>query len=531
MQNAGHLSEAIASHSKAIDLRPDYASAYFNLGNAFLKQGENEKAIESYVKTLKLNPNHHKALLNAGHIFNDQNEITAAISSFKKAIQINPGLTEAHNSLGAVMNELTKYSKALEYYSNSLALNPNDAVAHAGISSAYHHSGCIDHSIEHAKKISIAPEMSEHYCKLSACQRAKGNLKESRLTLQQALKIDPNNATAYYLLSLQLTNSSDAEKLIQLTEKLEPLHLTQKESISLQFAKANCFHKLKKYKDASSYLAKANASKLLRHPSDLSTWQQRSLQSLNNISCFQDAQPQDGNNRIFIIGVPRCGSTLLESILATNPLLKDLGETSALRDVITHALEHTNNGKKLHLSKQYAKEIGSSCTDKTYTIDKNLYNFVHSRLIASSMPAAKIIHCSRNPLDNILSMLRANLVFGNNYASDPVDAAKMIIMQEKTLNRTKVEYPRHIFSLNYDALVNDPKQVIEPLIEWLGLAWSENYLHPELVKRTILTASVVQARKPISNKSVGGWKNYKTLLEPASRILRDSNLFNDYTFE
>ena len=70
-------------------------------------------------------------------------------------------------------------------------------------------------------------------------------------------------------------------------------------------------------------------------------------------------------------------------------------------------------------------------------------------------------------------MLRANLVFGNNYASDPVDAAKMIIMQEQTLNRTKVEYPGHIFSLNYDALVNDPKQVIEPLIEWLGLAWSE----------------------------------------------------------
>ena len=107
----------------------------------------------------------------------------------------------------------------------------------------------------------------------------------------------------------------------------------------------------------------------------------------------------------------------------------------------------------------------------------------------------------------------------------------MIVMQEQILRQAKADYPDQIFSINYDILVNNPEQSIKTLIAWLGLAWSEYYLHPERLERTILTASVVQARKPINNKSVGGWKNYKDLLEPAFQILRESNLFDSAIFE
>ena len=147
------------------------------------------------------------------------------------------------------------------------------------------------------------------------------------------------------------------------------------------------------------------------------------------------------------------------------------------------------------------------------------------------MPSAKIIHCYRNPLDNILSMLRTRLVYGNNYTSDPADAARMIIMQEQTIRQAKQDYPGQIFSLNYDTVVNVPEQTIRTLIAWLELRWSENYLHPERLRRTILTASVVQARKSINNKSVGGWKNYRDLLEPAIQILHDSKLFDNNILE
>ena len=142
------------------------------------------------------------------------------------------------------------------------------------------------------------------------------------------------------------------------------------------------------------------------------------------------------------------------------------------------------------------------------------------------MPSARIIHCRRHPLDNILSMLRSNLKAGNNYTSDPLDAAKFLIHQEETMSRFKVAYQKHIFTFDYDLFVSNPEKIFRPLIDWLGLEWSETYLHPEKNNRLINTASVIQARQPIHSKSVGGWKKYRELLKPAEVALIESGIFN-----
>tara|TARA_B100000925_G_C21748535_1_gene362420 strand:- start:133 stop:564 length:432 start_codon:yes stop_codon:yes gene_type:complete len=142
------------------------------------------------------------------------------------------------------------------------------------------------------------------------------------------------------------------------------------------------------------------------------------------------------------------------------------------------------------------------------------------------MPSARIIHCRRHPLDNILSMLRANLTAGNNYTSDPLDAAKFLIHQEDTMNKFKSTYEKHIYTFDYDAFTSNPQKTLHPLINWLGLKWSERYLHPETNSRLINTASVIQARQPITSKSVGGWKNYRELLKPAEEALAESGIFN-----
>jgi len=532
LKEIGCLSEAIESHAKAINLKPDFSDAHYNLGNSLTEKGETEKALASYVRALEINPNHAKALVNAGNIFFEREEMIAAISAYEKAIQIDPNLLSAHKSLGAALEDQTNYKEASKCFTNCLNINPNDARAHSSLSRNLMHIGNINRAIEHAKKaISIEPLNSNYYCTLSKCERARGDFQASRLALHQALKVDPNNTDAFALLSTQIIDKADAEKLLQSMESINTQGLKNKELSCLEFAKANCFHKAKKYESASLHLSKANELKLSFRPSDLSKHLETNQKRRSDTNYFQDPHPQDGSNRIFIVGVPRCGSTLLESILATNPLLKDLGETNALNQAIAHGAENTNTQQKYNLSALYAEKIAASATSHTNTIDKNLYNFLNAHHIARSMPSAKIIHCHRHPLDNILSMLRANLVAGNNYSSDPADAATMIVMQEQVLKQAKQDYPKQIHSIEYDKLVNDPKKELKPLIAWLGLIWSENYLHPELVERTILTASVAQARKPISNKSVGGWKNYRDLLEPAAQILRDSKLFDNAIFE
>ena len=174
------------------------------------------------------------------------------------------------------------------------------------------------------------------------------------------------------------------------------------------------------------------------------------------------------------------------------------------------------------LSDVYLREIKKSAQDALLTVDKNLYNYQRVGHIIRGMPAAKIIHCRRDPLDNILSMLRSNLRRGNNFTSDPLDAAKFILSHQRLIDRFSSNHKNQIYTFNYDDFANSPESTIRPLIQWLGLPWSRTYLHPEKNQRIVNTASAIQVRKPINNLSVEGWKRYRDILDPA-RIFLDAN--------
>ena len=263
-------------------------------------------------------------------------------------------------------------------------------------------------------------------------------------------------------------------------------------------------------------------------PSNLSALLDKNKQLIKSAERIKINDAHIGAGKIFIVGVPRCGSTLLESALATNGNIKDLGETTALTQAFIEFISKNKLADKdrLDLAAAYEAQIKERLDEFTHSVDKNLYNFRLAGAIARAMPAAKIIHCRRHPLDNILSMMRSNLETGNNYTADPVDAAKFLIHQEEILTEVKSRHGKNIFTFNYDEFVNEPEQTIRPLIEWLDLEWTINYLHPERSERSINTASVIEARQPISNKSVGGWKNYRELLKPAEDILNGNSFFN-----
>ena len=295
----------------------------------------------------------------------------------------------------------------------------------------------------------------------------------------------------------------------------------------LEFAAANINHKSKNYAKAAQCLSKANKLKLSYYPSDLSNHLRLTKQMTALASQISAGKPRDGEGKIFIIGVPRCGSTLLESILSTDPNICDLGESGALSEALIEIINKISTKEATpSLSEEYTERIKDKLASQTHTIDKNLYNFQRTEAIVRAMPSARIIHCRRHPLDNILSMLRSNLQAGNNYTSDPLDAAMFLIHQEETMSGFKRKYEKHIFTFDYDTFTSTPEKTLHPLIDWLGLEWNEQYLHPETNNRLINTASAIQARQPITSKSVGGWKNYRELLKPAEEALIESGIFN-----
>ena len=218
---------------------------------------------------------------------------------------------------------------------------------------------------------------------------------------------------------------------------------------------------------------------------------------------------------IFIVGMFRSGSTLVESILSTKNDVYDLGETNILEEAF---LEYKKSSQEIDLFELYCKKIINK-TDLNITTNKWLNNYQYAGVIAQHIPNAKIIHCYRNPLDNILSIYRGHFAGCHYYSSSLIDCARVYLDQDEIMSKYKNRFRSEIYDLDYDLLVGNPNKEIKKLITWLGWKWESKYLSPHLNKRSVKTASNVQVRSPINSKSVGGWKNYKEMLKPAMKII------------
>jgi hypothetical protein len=282
------------------------------------------------------------------------------------------------------------------------------------------------------------------------------------------------------------------------------------------------------YKEGSKYLQLANNLKLNLTPYKNDTFIKKSKRLLiesekQNINTKKESSYFES---IFIVGMPRSGSTLLESILSMNNDVYALGEINILEKAF---LESKNYKGKLNFSELYKEKVKNK-TKLNITTNKNLYNFQYAGIIANQMPNAKIIHCFRNPLDNILSIYRANFNKGNEYSSSLVDCAKVYLNQAEIMAEYKKKFKSKIYQLNYDSLVIEPNQEIRSLISWLGWRWNDKYLSPHLNLRSVSTASSVQVRSPINSKSVGGWRNYKEMLEPAMKIITQNKIYKELKY-
>ena len=324
------------------------------------------------------------------------------------------------------------------------------------------------------------------------------------------------NSNSYYELSTMYDFSSHNELLKTLLNiKIE--NLSQKDKIYFCYSKANIYHQIKEYKKSSYFLKIANEEKLKIQPSDikikLSTGEKyRNLKISKNLNI----ENNDSNRYLFIVGMPRSGSTLLESILSLNVEVEDLGEVSFLEESLQQT-EHLLEVKNL-----YADKVKLINSEKKIFTDKNLFNFLYCPIICKLFPNARIIHCSRNPLDNILSIYRTNFL-NQSFSSSLKDIAEIYIYQMKLMHEYKNKFGSIIYSYDHDKVVHNPEESIKNLINWLDWKWSDKYLSPQKSKRSVFTASSAQVREKINSHSSGYWKNYEELLKPISVLFPSYN--------
>ena len=433
------------------------------------------------------------------------------------------------SNYGIFLNEIGKHKEAELELKKAISLNPEYPNAYYNLAVLYIGQGNFEKAeLELKKTIKLKSDFAIAHYNLGFILKDQGRLKEAETHTQKALEIDPQFTDAYLSLSTMQTSDTSQKWHNQLFSESLLKNKNNRELVNIFFARSNIFHRKGKYEESAENLITANNIKLRIYKSEANLLIDKT-KKLKISSENYERNNQEFKNypmSIFIVGLPRCGSTLIESIISLNSKVRDLGEVNILEKSYR---EYKQSEKKINLSEIYWKKL--EITDnKTTTTNKWLFNYQYAGIIAKAIPNAKIIHCYRNPLDNILSTYRAHFATGNNFSSSLVDSAEVYSDQDEIMQTYKKEFKNHIYSLNYDELVTHPSKEIKSLIRWLGWNWNDLYLSPHLNNRKVSTRSNVQVRSPINTKSLGGWKNYKEMLRPAMEIITKKNKYKDLKY-
>ena len=489
----GNITEAAKYYQYFINQGFEDYGVFSNYGVILRGLGKLKEAEFCYRKAIKINPDFYKAHFNLGNVMKDLGKLKEAEFCYLKAIEINPDFADAYSNLGNVLRDLGNLNQAEISFRKAIKINPNFAIFHSN---------------------------------LGGILKDLGKLKEAESSCLKAIEINPDYARAYFSISnLKYSNKNKKWKENVFSESIL-INKSRKDQIDIYFARANVLHNEKNYIKSAKNLKLANGLKLCISPSKIESILNKSKLLLFESDKTESIEEDNLKNpqSIFIVGMPRCGSTLLESILSMNNNVDDLGEIEILEELY---LEIKKSDQSLSLAKNYWKKIQNSNKDFNITTNKNLFNYQYTGIIAKQIPNSKIIHCFRNPLDNILSLFRAHFARGIEYSSSLSDSAKVYLDQETIMAEYKNRFKTKIYDLNYDSLVTNPREEIRSLISWIGWKWEDKYLSPHLNSRSVLTRSNVQVRYPINSKSIGNWKNYKEMLQPAIEIINQNNKYKN----
>ena len=433
------------------------------------------------------------------------------------------------SNYGIFLNEIGKHKESESKLKKAISLNPEYANAYYNLAVLFIGQGNLEKAeLELKKAIKLKSDFAIAHYNLGFILKDQGRLKEAESYTQKALKVNPQLTDAYLSLSTIQTSKTTQKWHDQLFSENILKNKNNRELVNIFFARSNIFHRKGQYEESAENLVNANNMKLRMHKSevDLLIDKTKKLKISSDNYENNNQKFEHYSMSIFIVGLPRCGSTLVESIISLNTKVKDLGEVNIFEESYR---EYKQSEKQKSLSEIYWKKL--EITDsKTITTNKWLFNYQYAGIIAKAIPNAKIIHCYRNPLDNILSTYRAHFATGNNFSSSLVDSAEVYSDQDEIMQTYKKKFKNHIYSLNYDELVTHPSKEIKSLISWLGWNWNDLYLSPHLNNRKVSTRSNVQVRSPINTKSLGGWKNYKEMLKPAMEIITKKEKYKDLKY-
>jgi len=531
----GKHDEAIANFRRAIILKPNFPMLHNNLGNALRAKGLFVEAVLSFRQALKLEPDYAPAHYNLGNVLLDEGKLEEAAASFHQAINLKPGYAEAHNNLGNILSDQGRLDDAASCFRRALALKPDFAEAHNNLGNTLTDQGLLAEAIaSYQQAISLKPEFAEAHYNLGFTYRHSGMTEDAISSYRKAISLKPDYAKAYKGLSaiVKFTELTDE---VHAMENLYAGELSDTERIDLGFALGKVFEDLKDYDRAFRYILEANRLKRrsidysIQKDSDLFEKIKKTF-SPGFFASHDDSGTED-DTPIFILGMPRSGTTLVEQILASHPQVFGAGELTVLQELVSstcpggeaaqypECLPDLDADALRRMGSDYLKGIRVYAEDAPHITDKMPHNFLHVGLIRTILPRARVIHCTRNPMDTCLSIFKNDFAGTHNYAYDMVELGRYYTLYQDLMAYWEESLPGFMYSLRYEDMIADQRKQTEDLLAFCGLPWDDACLAFYRTRRRVSTASLAQVRQPIYKDSVELWKRYEKQLEPLRKAI------------
>jgi tetratricopeptide (TPR) repeat protein len=541
----GDAAGALPHLEHAAALRPELVEAHGALGNAFLELGQGKRAIAAYRRAIEIDPNAALVQFNLGNAFRAEGRLEAALITYREALSADPRLVQAAINAGGVFGDLHRHTEAERYYRQALAIDPNAALAHTGLSLVRRAQGAIDEAISEAERgVALDAHLPDTHSALGLCLQTLGKFDAAATAFRRALAIDPSYPAAL----VQLTNMrgielTEAERT-RIEQALERPKLSKQERASLHFAIGAAADGRSEYDKAFAHYAKANAIKVETHPYD-PVQIERQVDALIETfdRAFFEARLDFGassDRPIFVLGMPRSGTTLIEQILASHPAVHGGGELSAADLLVTGLdllpvvrgarLEYPKSARVLDragaetLAEGYLAKIGQGVDKALHVTDKRPWNFLRVGVIALMLPHARIVHCTRDPRDTCLSCYFQDFAEPLPFTNTLDRLGRYYLAYERLMAHWRSALPRPMLEVPYEELVADPERWCRRILEHCALPWDDSVLRFFATNRSVHTASFWQVRQPIYLSSVGRWKHYRDHLAPLFEALgRDAN--------
>ena len=536
LRDLGRLEDALASYDRALALKPNSVGALYNRGNALRDLHQPEAALASYDQVLALRPDHAEAHNSRGTALKELRRPEAALASYDRALVLRPDYVEALYNRGIVLRDLRRPDEALASYDKALALRPDypEALNNRGAALRDLHQ-CEEALASYDQALALRPDYAVVHDNRAVILTELGRFEEAGAAIARAIALAPHRVRNYYDLTLLVerwtTDDPHLRAMEELAQDIDALGVDER--IELHFALGKAYAAAVSPERSFQHLLAGNALKRKQTRYDEAT----ALGSLDSTRAQYSAaliRRRAGRGDpaavpVFILGMPRSGTSLVEQILASHPAVFGAGEIEDFAQAVEDlgrparpALQPHETAEPMisdeglrQLGAAYLGRITALAPAATRITNKTPENFRLAGLIHLALPNARIIHVRRDPVDTCLSCF-SQLFAGNlPYTYDLGELGRYYRGYAALMAHWRSVLPEPVMiDVDYEAVVADLEGQARRIIAHCDLDWDARCLAFHRTERPVQTASMTQVRRPIYTDSAGRWRAYERFLGP-----------------